>query len=152
MPFEANRFDGIFSEHCFEHFEWDKLLRVLKECHRILRPHGVLRSVVPGLELYVDAYQRLRSGKDLSPEETPFLGDAKKFARVFYSGHDWSRRSGWVNDGHHFIHDYESFSEASRTAGFGATVRWSLKEGQMPQLLIDEPMYAAESLYTESYK
>ena len=152
LPFGAERFDGIFSEHCLEHFDWDSLITVLSELHRVLVPGGILRVVVPSLEKYVTAYQRLRSGQSLPPEQAKILGDAKKFARLFYSGHDWVQRSGWINDGHQFIHDFESFSEAAQLAGFSSTARCNFGEGKARALLIDQPERAVESLYVEAYK
>jgi hypothetical protein len=152
LPFPSERFDGIFSEHCLEHFDWQSLIAVLKEFQRVLSQGGVLRVIVPSLEKYVAAYQRLRAGEQLSAEQANILGDAKQFARVFYSGHDWVRRSGWVNDGHQFIHDYESFSEAAQLAGFARTARCDLMQGALGDLLIDRPERAVESLYIEAYK
>ena len=44
LPFDSNCCDLIFSEHCFEHFEYpDQLSGLLQECLRVLKNGGELR-------------------------------------------------------------------------------------------------------------
>lgn len=51
LDFEDNTFDFIFSEHFLEHFFMDEALELLKEFHRILKPFGVVRTIVPDSDL-----------------------------------------------------------------------------------------------------
>ncbi|MDJ0742753.1 MAG: methyltransferase domain-containing protein [Xenococcaceae cyanobacterium MO_167.B27] len=51
LDFEDNTFDFIFSEHFLEHLFMDEALELLKEFHRILKPYGVLRIIVPDYDL-----------------------------------------------------------------------------------------------------
>jgi predicted SAM-dependent methyltransferase len=51
LNFDDNTFDFIFSEHFFEHLFMNEAFELLKECYRILKPHGVLRIVVPDADL-----------------------------------------------------------------------------------------------------
>ena len=51
LEFEDNTFDFIFSEHFLEHLFLDEAIDLLKECHRILKPNGVVRIVVPDADL-----------------------------------------------------------------------------------------------------
>jgi SAM-dependent methyltransferase len=44
LPFEANRFETIVCQNVLEHLDYIPLLR---ECHRILKPHGELHIQVP---------------------------------------------------------------------------------------------------------
>jgi SAM-dependent methyltransferase len=46
--------DFIFCEHCVEHVIAADCLRFMDECHRILRPGGVLRLCVPILDNITD--------------------------------------------------------------------------------------------------
>jgi len=39
--------DGIFSEHTIEHLTYAESGRLLRECHRIMKPGGVIRIVLP---------------------------------------------------------------------------------------------------------
>lgn len=51
LPFEDASMDFIFSEHFFEHLFYDESIALLKECRRILKPNGVIRTVVPDADL-----------------------------------------------------------------------------------------------------
>ena len=51
LPFRDSCFDFAFSEHFFEHLFLDDAFGVLRECHRVLRHGGVLRTSVPDADL-----------------------------------------------------------------------------------------------------
>ena len=55
LPFPDNHADYMFAEHCVEHITHPQALRFFMECHRVLRPEGVLRIAVPSIE-YVYEY------------------------------------------------------------------------------------------------
>jgi len=57
-----NSYDGIYSEHFIEHLEKDRGDALLRECFRILKPGGTIRTVWPAME-FVD---RLLSSEDMS--------------------------------------------------------------------------------------
>jgi len=44
---EINKVDYIAADNLFEHIEPDTLIKVVKECHRVLKPGGVLWIQVP---------------------------------------------------------------------------------------------------------
>lgn len=144
LPFPAGRFQGIFTEHCLEHFHEAELVRLLAEMFRVLRPGGRVRIVVPSLEIHARRYLAAHTDTDAEP--------ARVINRVFYSGHDWMQGSRWVNDGHHFIHDYASLSARLRAAGFDGIARTTHGEGTDPRLLLDRADRAWESLYLEATK
>ncbi len=58
LPFADASVDVVYHAHMLEHLEADDARRFLAECHRILRPGGVLRVVVPDLEGIAQAYLR----------------------------------------------------------------------------------------------
>lgn len=47
MPFADDRFDAIFSLHLFMHLRPSTVAGVLDECHRVLRPGGVMVFDIP---------------------------------------------------------------------------------------------------------
>jgi len=47
LPFEDSSIGFIYSEHVFEHFRYDILTDLLAESLRVLKPGGVIRTVVP---------------------------------------------------------------------------------------------------------
>lgn len=53
LPFKNNSIDYIFSEHFFEHLFLDEALSLFKECHRVLKPKGVIRTCVPDADLRI---------------------------------------------------------------------------------------------------
>lgn len=62
---EDNTYDGIYSEHFIEHLEKDQGEALFKECMRILKPGGVLRTVWPPMEIV----EWLQSEENLSENE-----------------------------------------------------------------------------------
>jgi SAM-dependent methyltransferase len=68
LPHDTASVDAIYSSHMLEHMFRDDAEAFLEECHRILRPGGVLRLAVP----------------DLEQEAREYLehGDADQFLRV----------------------------------------------------------------------
>src|SRR5262249_12701965 len=46
-PFPDNSMEGIYTEHCLEHIPYEKCFENLKEFHRLLKPGGTLRIIVP---------------------------------------------------------------------------------------------------------
>lgn len=51
LPFGDEAFTFVFSEHFFEHLFMDEAFELFRECHRVLRPGGVMRTVVPDADL-----------------------------------------------------------------------------------------------------
>jgi predicted SAM-dependent methyltransferase len=51
LPLDDNSIEYIYSEHFFEHLFLDEAIALLKECHRVLKTHGVIRTCVPDADL-----------------------------------------------------------------------------------------------------
>jgi predicted SAM-dependent methyltransferase len=56
LPFPDNSICGLYASHIMEHFDVGTVRRLLREFHRVLKPGGTLRIVVPSLEYAVHAY------------------------------------------------------------------------------------------------
>jgi predicted SAM-dependent methyltransferase len=56
IPLEDNSADAVYHSHVLEHIRHPEALKFLNECHRVLRPGGTLRVVVPDLERICRAY------------------------------------------------------------------------------------------------
>lgn len=143
LPFPDAKFQGAFCEHCLEHFDESELLEVLREIRRVLRPGGRVRLVVPSLEIHARSYLAARAASD-SPDP------ARRINRVFYDGHRTMRHTHWINDGHHFIHDFPSLAAALQAAGFTAIEQAKFRVGRDERLLIDQAARESESLYVEA--
>ena len=62
IPFPEASFNVVYHSHVLEHFPKGTALGFLRECHRVLKPGGVIRVVVPDLErialLYLEALNK----------------------------------------------------------------------------------------------
>jgi predicted SAM-dependent methyltransferase len=56
FPFENNSVDIVYTSHTLEHFTKEDGFMFLKECYRVLKKDGIIRVVVPDLEVFVDKY------------------------------------------------------------------------------------------------
>ena len=67
IPYPDASFDAVYHSHVLEHFSKPDGEKLLRECHRVLRPGGILRVVVPDLEQiarnYVAALDRAAAGE-----------------------------------------------------------------------------------------
>lgn len=52
----TNSADAIYASHVWEHLYFDEALFAISECHRILKPGGILRLAVPNLRFYCEDY------------------------------------------------------------------------------------------------
>lgn len=69
LPFTDASTDAIYHSHVLEHLEPAAARRLLTECHRVLRPRGIVRVVVPDLAVHARCYlAALESGDPLEHE------------------------------------------------------------------------------------
>lgn len=70
LPFPDESFDAVYGSHVLEHLEPDAAAQLLGECHRVLRPGGIARIVVPDLEaiarLYLETLEAAAAGEELA--------------------------------------------------------------------------------------
>ena len=140
-PFADAKFEGIFTEHCFEHLTFEKVSENLKEFHRLLKPGGTVRIVVPDGQIYFDLYQKKKIDSSVvlpygENEATPMIS----INRIFR------------DHGHLFIYDFETFALMLGEVGFKEIKKCSFREGRDKRLLIDKQERAVESLYVEASK
>lgn len=116
FPWADDSVDAIYSSHLLEHFAREDGLRLLGECHRVLKPGGIIRLVVPDLRHHVAEY---RDGRVPADEFVEKLG-------VLYagSGPAWKRRlSPLVQFPHKCMYDQPRLVAIMRARGFEATSR-----------------------------
>lgn len=58
FPFPDNTFDVVYHSQFIEHLPHEKALAFMSECHRILKPNGVLRVATPDLHNQAAEYLR----------------------------------------------------------------------------------------------
>lgn len=59
LPYEDNSIDVVYSSHFIEHLSPDQSNFVFRECHRVLKDGGIIRTVIPDLEDLCKEYLRL---------------------------------------------------------------------------------------------
>jgi SAM-dependent methyltransferase len=65
IPLPDAHCEVVYHSHVLEHLRRDDALPFLRECHRVLRPGGIVRVVVPDLEQVCREYlQQLRAVRD----------------------------------------------------------------------------------------
>lgn len=69
FPFPDGTFDAVYSSHVLEHFTRSQAAFLLKEAFRVLKPGGIVRTVVPDLEGSCREYLRILDLPDESPEK-----------------------------------------------------------------------------------
>jgi predicted SAM-dependent methyltransferase len=123
LPFADGSALAVYSEHTLEHFyrEHDAP-NLLRECHRVLAPGGLLRVTVPDGEVFLRYY----SG-ELAPDEREALRLAHsrfgaKRMDIVNSGFRWKHQ-------HHYMYDFETMKDLLEEAGFRDIVRRSYRTG-----------------------
>ena len=114
FPLPDASFDFVFSEHMIEHLTYAEGQVCLRECFRVLRPGGTIRTATPSLERLARLYE---SSSDvhrrymqwavntLDPEVDAALPGV--VVNNFFRS--------W---GHRFIYDEQTLGHALTTAGF----------------------------------
>jgi predicted SAM-dependent methyltransferase len=137
LPFEDQRFEGIYAEHFFEHLEPADARTFLRECLRCLRPGGTIRLSVPDGELYLRRYFEDRKWM-LERRGGRFRTPMELVNEVFRQGRE-----------HQFCYDFETLALLLRETGFVEVKRQDFGAGMIENLLIDQEERRFESLYVE---
>ena len=132
LPFSPNSIDVIICMSGINYFSRRRASELIKQCHTILKPGGIVRFGVQDLEmltrLYVQKdisffFQKLPNGKDRF--EGPTLGD--KFVAWFY---------GYVAGGYpcRYFYDSDSLSFLFKEAGFSILDRKAYRESRIDSI------------------
>lgn len=105
LPFKADCVDVIFHEHVLEHLDAYCGYQFLRECHRVLKPGGIMRIVMPDASRYIRSYcdpthQFLKNWRGVP--FTPLMALQEEF----------------YNFGHRAMYDSETLVLFCQTIGF----------------------------------
>lgn len=147
LPLPDERVKGVFTEHCIEHLELRDTYELLGEIHRVLRPGGTVRIIVPDVQIYARGYLANLDGSSTEPLPLRELDGvdgiytpAMSLNRIF---NEW---------GHRFIFDVDTLGALLERQGFVDVAETSFRSGRDPVLLQDSEEHISESLYLEASK
>jgi predicted SAM-dependent methyltransferase len=138
--------DLIRMSHLIEHITLDQAKRLLKDCHRVLKPGGVLRIATPDAEIILKHYMAgdMAYFDSIQPPEyvnAPTPGE--KLSRLLFSG-DYAHRA---------LYDYSMLESFLEQAG-----KWACIYDQPPGVSVNQEMlrlpdqHCPVSLYVEAVR
>lgn len=132
-------FDGVFSEHTFEHLYYDEVQFLLKELHRVMKKGATLRITVPDLEKYVGFYIHDKNKKQ------------EIFSEKYQTGCS-AIRNMTQNYFHFSTWDFEELSNLLNQIGFKDIMKMNYGQTKVNELNLDQKDRAWETLYVEATK
>jgi predicted SAM-dependent methyltransferase len=115
FPFDSGTFDYIYCEHMIEHISWQDGQTMLWECHRVLKPRGVMRISTPDLEVILGLYS-----PTLSAEQKNYIEwmVRKELPEVSIHKAAFVINNTFRNWDHQFIYDANLMTLALERCGF----------------------------------
>ncbi|MGD0843134.1 MAG: methyltransferase domain-containing protein [Geobacteraceae bacterium] len=114
LPISPESCNGVYCSHVLEHLSLDDCRSALHNTHKLLRPGGIFRLVLPDLEHSVRQYL-----------SNPSNDAAPAFMRETSLGRERRPRGlkgfivSWLGNSQHFwMWDYKSIEQELRNAGF----------------------------------
>jgi predicted SAM-dependent methyltransferase len=109
LPFRSGSIDLLHSEDLLEHLDETSGKRFLAECHRVLRPRGVMRLLTPDLRALVERVYLQREPRHLEWCDTHLSATGPCEALNMHLR---------MNGDHRFVYDEEHLSETLTAIGF----------------------------------
>jgi SAM-dependent methyltransferase len=140
FPWRTSTVDVVYSAHTLEHLSKEEGLRFLKECHRVLRPQGILRIVVPDLARFIGKYAKGALAADDFVEALGVLGPNRGILAKL------------VHFPHRCMYDEKRLSEIMTAIGFEGTSRCAGLQSAIPDISLTGESAAQTSLTVEGRK
>lgn len=142
LPFRSESCAAVFSEHMIEHISNNDAENLLRECHRVLEPGGVLRLSTPDAGRYLRSYAG--DGEFLRHPAFPQAADTP-MDRI----NMMMRERGQ----HLWVYDSHSLLLLLKRAGFSQALERRFNQSSHPRMQgVDSEDRAFESLYVEAVK
>ena len=149
FPFPDEAFHYVFCEHMIEHITYLDGLRMLHECHRVLKKNGRIRISTPDLKflinLYSDSKSELQSNY-ISWASNSYIKNGERTDTMVIN--NFVR--AW---GHLFIYDEKTLARSLGLSGFVDVVACSINESKDEHLreLENEQRMPAGFLQLETF-
>ena len=139
IPFKNNSVDNIYSSHFLEHLCENDAQKLISECFRTLKPSGILRIVVPSLDIEV---QNLRD----SIKEYD-RGNYKPIQK-YVTSNIFGYQDKYSN--HKYMYNFSILGNILEVTGFKNIKECQFKKGKIPDVqLLDT---RKNSLFIEAEK
>jgi predicted SAM-dependent methyltransferase len=147
LPFPDAAASRIHCEHFLEHLQFEHARRFLAECHRVLRPGGWLRVIVPDAGRYCEAY--VRNDAEFFARLERLGGAAERLATPMQVINQMFRMGG----DHLFAWDLETLRQALAGAGFTQVIRSHKGDASRGATIDGDDWWRElESLYVDAVK
>lgn len=131
VPFRSNYCDVIYCSHFLEHLNKKDGQSFLRECFRVLKPGGILRIIVPDLDVAFSMYKK----NEIEKMQSLF----------FFTSDDWDFAA------HKFNYNFSYLKGALEEAGFNKVEKMAFQKGKCPDIgYLD--VHPEHSLYVEGIK
>jgi hypothetical protein len=152
LPADDASVEHVYGSHFIEHLPLEEGLAFLAECHRVLRPGGLIRLTCPDLELWARKYLEndsafLEAYRQATAAARRRLPALRTRGQVMMS-----QLHGW---GHRWGYDAESLCEVLERSGFRDAKRRGYCDSELPdieRLELADPVKLLETLCVEAVR
>jgi predicted SAM-dependent methyltransferase len=124
LPYAGGSVEFIYNEHFMEHLTVQEGVAFLRECHRLLKPGGVLRVATPDLRYVAFRYFfRWKKQDWIRQYRYEWIQTRAEMMNMMF--HEW---------GHRYLYDEEELRRRLTEAGFLTIVRRRLLRSPHPAL------------------
>jgi predicted SAM-dependent methyltransferase len=116
FPLPDRTVEKFYTSHVLEHFFYEDLMRLLRECHRVLTPGGTFLACVPDASPYIKAYTNPESLEQWLPRlYTPAFN--------YHTSIDFLNYMAYMKDCHRHLFDEAHLIAILKAAGFAEACR-----------------------------
>jgi len=127
FPYQDNSIDFIFSEHFIEHLTDDEGILYFKECYRMLKPGGVVRTVTFCVDLLME-YCRSDDLWNITNNEL-YQGRFSNLTRTQFFNF-----AVYEGGAHKHMYNIHELARVLELSGFNKIKKCYMKESEYPEL------------------
>lgn len=146
LPLSNDYADVIYTSHMIEHLDSPSMERFLQECHRCLKPSGVLRIVTPNLDIFINNYIQSKDAISFAYNTMFYRSSCLSFkerCKMALSG----------DRGHKIIYNSTTLTKLLESNGFSNCTSLSIGQTTIDfDTNIDFSWRSEDSLYIEARK
>ncbi len=135
LPFPDGSVAHIYAGELWEHFEYEDAARLTRDCHRALRPGGVLRVCVPDGATFWQQYLELYQREAARPRAARNPEALRKHVQMYFN--DICTRKIWLGSMGH-VHKWNfddvQLIDMLESAGFTEVERMGFHDSRIPDI------------------